>query len=289
MSTIFEYLLAFAVLVGVLLILRYALWSLLGWLGMAWDEAPGVIEKGARLSRADRIGKDLADRFPRLADWLRARVDRHRFSGLPLTLIILAGFYAIFLLAGLVEAVLESEGIRTFDEMVIAVLDPLRTEEMMAVFGWLTGLGALQTLTAVAIVASGFMMAHGPGAYILPLWLTVVGSQITTYLGKFILGLPRPDTAAEISAATPSFPSGHTTGAMAVYGIIAYALLRDEKSARVSFEVAYWTGVLIVLVSFSRIFLSAHFTSDVLAGILVGGFWLLAGIALAELRRGSKM
>jgi undecaprenyl-diphosphatase len=44
--------------------------------------------------------------------------------------------------------------------------------------------------------------------------------------------------------------------------------------------------VLIALVGFSRMFLSVHYLSDVLAGFLVGGFWLLVGVALTEWLRG---
>ena len=137
----------------------------------------------------------------------------------------------------------------------------------------------------MSIVASAFLLAHGPAGYVLPIWLTVVGSQVTTYLGKFIIARPRPEFLLDVTASSPSFPSGHTTGAMAVYGIIAYTILRDVSSPRARFDVAYIAAVLILLVAFSRIFLSVHFPSDVAAGLLVGLFWLLAGIALAEIRR----
>jgi undecaprenyl-diphosphatase len=49
--------------------------------------------------------------------------------------------------------------------------------------------------------------------------------------------------------------------------------------------VTFWAAVLIVLIGFSRVFLGAHHASDVLMGFLVGGFWLLAGFAIAEYQR----
>ena len=48
---------------------------------------------------------------------------------------------------------------------------------------------------------------------------------------------------------------------------------------------AFWSLVLIALVSFSRIFLGVHFASDVAAGLLVGSFWLLVAFTLAEYLR----
>jgi undecaprenyl-diphosphatase len=87
------------------------------------------------------------------------------------------------------------------------------------------------------------------------------------------------------TALSPAFPSAHATGAAAVYGFVAYAIIRDALSARQRFEVAYWSMVLIALVSFSRIFLGVHFASDVAAGLLVGSFWLLVAFTLAEYLR----
>ena len=49
--------------------------------------------------------------------------------------------------------------------------------------------------------------------------------------------------------------------------------------------VTFGTALLILAIAFSRVYLSVHHPSDVAAGLLVGGFWLLAGIAVAELLR----
>jgi membrane-associated phospholipid phosphatase len=89
----------------------------------------------------------------------------------------------------------------------------------------------------------------------------------------------------EIVLLSPSFPSGHATGALAVYGFVAYAIARDRGGLRLRFELTFWTLVLAALVGLSRVFLSVHYASDVAAGFLVGGFWLLAGFALTEYLR----
>jgi membrane-associated phospholipid phosphatase len=56
---------------------------------------------------------------------------------------------------------------------------------------------------------------------------------------------------------------------MALYGFLAYALTRNLPGRRERFEVAFWTAVLIAAIGFSRIFLSLHYTTDVLAGSMV--------------------
>jgi membrane-associated phospholipid phosphatase len=91
----------------------------------------------------------------------------------------------------------------------------------------------------------------------------------------------RPATTIDVTVLSSSFPNGHATAAMAVYGFLAYAIAR-ALPIRERFEVAYWTAVLILLIGLSRIYLGVHYLTDVTGGFLVGGFWLLIGFAVAE-------
>jgi undecaprenyl-diphosphatase len=70
-----------------------------------------------------------------------------------------------------------------------------------------------------------------------------------------------------------------------VFGFLAYAIARELRSHRRRFAISYAASVLIVLVGVSRVFLGVHFASDVIAGWLIGSFWLLVGFALAEHHR----
>lgn len=224
-------------------------------------------------------------RFPRAYRLVAPRLDTSHVSGLPLTLLVAAAGYLAVLFAGLIEELFEAREIAAADSFVFDLVAPLRVEPLVAVFTWITDLGSMPTLTAAGIVATGFLWARGPKSYIAPAWLCVVGSQATTWSGKFLIDRSRPEFLLDVVAYSPSFPSGHATGAMAVYGILAYAVSRDLPNVRRRYDVAYWTGVIILLVALSRIFLGVHFASDVAAGLLVGAFWVLAGIALAEVTR----
>lgn len=228
--------------------------------------------------------------FPRAYRTLAARIDPAHFQGLPLTLIALAAACLVLAFAGLIEEVFESEELAAVDRRIVVVLEPLRDPVLIAAFTWLTELGSMATLMAVAVVATGFLWAYGPANFAWPVWLTVAGAQLTTWAGKFIVDRPRPDFVHDITAVSPSFPSAHAAGAMAVYGIIAYVLVRNLRSVAAQFEVIFWTAVLIGVVAVSRVFLSVHHPSDVAGGIIVGTFWLLAGVTFAEImRRPSRL
>lgn len=276
---------AFLAIAAVLFILlRYAVWyGLRGVERLVAIFMPGAV--GHRLWTATKpVRHRLKARHPRLYGAVRTRLDPQHFAGLPLTLIAVAALYAAFLFAGLIDEIVEQEEVVAFDEWLNEALSAIRTELLLTYFTWITDLGAGPTLAAVALVATGFLWAGGRFDFIPPMWLAVMGAQLTTYAGKFAVGRDRPEFLDIAAAQFASFPSGHTTGAMAVYGFIAYAMARDLPF-RVQFELAYWTGVVILLVGFSRLMLGVHFLTDVLGGLLVGGFWLLTAFALSELAR----
>ncbi len=228
-------------------------------------------------------------RHPRLQAVLAARLRPKPFTGLPLTLLVFGALYIAALLGGLTGEVLEAGAVLRFDQAVNAAFDAWRVRPLIGIFLWITALGAGPALTAVAVVATAFLWADRRPAFILPLWVAFLGAQATTWSGKFAIARQRPDFIQAVSETSPSFPSGHATAAMALYGFLAYALARDLPGRRERFEVAFWTAVLIATIGFSRVFLSLHYTSDVAAGFMVGTFWLLAGFAVAEWRRGGRV
>lgn len=221
-------------------------------------------------------------RHPRLYGVLAPRLRPRPFTGLPLTLLVLGAFYVAALLGGLTEAVLEGGVVLRFDQAVNAAFGPWRVEPLVGILLWITAFGAGPALTAVSAVTTAFLWADRRRGFILPLWVAFLGAQATTWPGKFIVARHRPDFIEAVSEASPSFPSGHATASMALYGFLAYALVRDLPGRRERFEVTFWVAVLILAIGFSRIFLSMHYTTDVAAGFMVGAFWLLVGFAMSE-------
>lgn len=231
------------------------------------------------------LGVRISTSLPGMTRILRARLTPSRYIGLPLTLTVIAALYIAALLGGLVEELMEADELVRLDENINQVLDTIRTDSVITVFSWITDLGGSAALIAVTLVTTGLLWAHHRRQIIASLWLTILGSQVTTYAGKYLFARQRPEFVTDIGAFTPSFPSGHATSAMALYGFIAYVIASDLMTRRQRFEVVYWAAVLITLIGFSRMLLGLHYASDIAAGFLVGGFWLLLGLALAENNR----
>lgn len=238
---------------------------------------------GARATACMRpIRAWLSIRHPRRYAYGRTRLDPRTFAGLPLTMVVVSALYIGALLSGLTEVVVEAGGVLRLDQAINAAFAPWRQPLLVAFFLWLTVLGTGSALTGVALTATGFLWAHHRPRMIGPLWLTFLGAQATTWAGKFAVARHRPEFIDAVQATSPSFPSAHAAGAMAVYGFIAYAIARGLSRQGQRFVVGLSGGVAIAMIGFSRIFLSVHYTTDVAAGFLVGGFWLLAGFALSE-------
>ncbi|NBB82305.1 MAG: phosphatase PAP2 family protein [Alphaproteobacteria bacterium] len=228
----------------------------------------------------------LAERWPRLSRRVADRLAPGRITGLPLTLIAVAAAYLALLIGGVVEELMEADELQAVDRAILAVaVEPLRHPAVVRVFAWITRVGDTVTLVTAALVATGFLLARGPRAFVLPIGVTVLGAQVTTWGGKYLFDRSRPEFLYEVTAASPAFPSGHATGAAAVYGFIAYVLVRDLETAAARHAVGFWIAYGVALIAASRLLLNVHWPSDVAVGLLVGGFWLLAGISVAELLR----
>lgn len=78
---------------------------------------------------------------------------------------------------------------------------------------------------------------------------------------------------------TYSMPSGHATGAVASYGLLALIICQMVPSLWQYFVAGVFTAA-IVLIGISRIYLGAHYPSDVIAGWALGLLGLFASIVI---------
>jgi undecaprenyl-diphosphatase len=104
-----------------------------------------------------------------------------------------------------------------------------------------------------------------------------IGSLVTNIL-KLIIARSRP--AAElveiyISHRTMSFPSGHVVSYLSLYGFLFYLIYVLMPRSRLRALLLTILGALMSLVGLSRIYLGAHWASDVIGGYCLGSCWLM--------------
>jgi len=104
------------------------------------------------------------------------------------------------------------------------------------------------------------------------LWcaLMPIGGAIEQ-LFKFLVGRPRP------RGFHWGFPSGHVTAAATFSVLLLYMLSREPVSPRARVTLIVLAALLVGTVGFARVILNAHWPSDVLGGVLLGGGCAAAG------------
>lgn len=106
--------------------------------------------------------------------------------------------------------------------------------------------------------------------------VNLIGVRQLNSLLKSIFERTRPELEHLVQVSTESFPSGHSMNSIAFFGFLAYLLyLKLKASGKPANVVIIFTGILIVLIGLSRIYLGVHYPWDVIGGFLAGGAWLL--------------
>lgn len=110
-------------------------------------------------------------------------------------------------------------------------------------------------------------------AYILSFVLCVSGSAFTTWIFKNVFERMRPEASLYMEPFF-SFPSGHATTALALYGFIALFFVVRVRRMWLSIFGSVFFVSLAVVVGISRLYLGVHYATDVIAGFAVASVWL---------------
>jgi len=201
-----------------------------------------------------------------------------------LTLLVVAFTGLLALTVAMVMALGGPSAIVALDHATAQWVADHRATELIAPFIWITALGAARVVVPLLLIGSVVLWLLRRPWLILPLLLSSLAAAASTHAVKLLIHRPRP-VAAVLLESSWSFPSGHATIAIALYGFVAYLLLRSggvgsDRLLRLS-----RAGLLLLvalLIGLSRIGLGVHYVSDVCGGYLIGGLWLIVAIGLSE-------
>lgn len=225
----------------------------------------GVVAAARRRGRSS-MPTGLPDRTPATGPALRRAL-----SGL--AFVAAAGLT----LHAMSQALQPASAIGRFDQ---ALADTLRAEvapSTLQAVAVVTHLGDPQMLWLIAgtlVLLHASQRAWVPAAVSA---LAMAGNGASGRLLKHVFERTRPlhDEALWGGASGWSFPSGHSSGAVVAYGLLAWVALR-HLPPRGHLPVLLTAVAIAFSVGASRIVLQAHFASDVVGGWALGSAWLAA-------------
>lgn len=159
--------------------------------------------------------------------------------------------------------------------LFIQSFDPFWFDALMR---FVSFMGNVNTVVILVTLLSiwGYLIGkrHAP----LVLIISTVGGLISSHILKILVARPRPDPQLIHQLGefvkSDSFPSGHVLGAVSLYGFLLYIVFTQLKRNLISKVIMGASFIVILLMGLSRIYLGAHWFSDVVGAYLVGFIWL---------------
>ena len=148
-----------------------------------------------------------------------------------------------------------------------------------------THLGGVPAMTLLALAGVLWQWRRGDIALAVAWAAIVAGGAALNVALKTSLDRQRPPAEWRDPAVTEtneSFPSGHSMGSLIGYGMLGCATLPHLRRRPAKVAVVLLLAGAVGLIGFSRIYLRAHWFSDVIGGFVVGAAWLAFGLAWVE-------
>ncbi len=269
-------------IVGGACVLAVALYWLWRWLARHEDD---VVRLWRALACHPRV-MALRRRFAPQVAFLRDRLSPQGYMGLQLTIGVIFLVGASWLFGGIAEDVAHGDPLTVVDRHVAIWLHRRTTHRMVWLMKAVTDLGAPVFVAGVAGLAALLLAWTRSWYRLLTLALVLPGGMALDVLLKLAFRRARPDFGDSMAIFHGySFPSGHAMAATLLYGVLAAFAVESLRRWRWRAGAVIAAIVMALLVAFSRMYLGAHYLSDVLGAMTAGAAWLaLCLIAVNTLR-----
>jgi membrane-associated phospholipid phosphatase len=168
-----------------------------------------------------------------------------------------------------------------FDSRAFETADDLRAPWLDTVAKIITRLGLIAVVGSALLLAAWLLVRRRHRLYAAALVAGGALAWVSVWITKTLVDRPRPPHPL-VATSGQSYPSAHAANSLGwVASAIALTVVIPNRAARVA---SVTVGALLaVLVGLSRIYLRAHYASDVLAGesLAVAMYALAALAALA--------
>lgn len=189
--------------------------------------------------------------------------------------IIAFGLFILFILLGVL---VKLDLLVTIDNLMYKIITIRMNDYITYFYKFITFLGSTEFIIFLCVffLILFFILKKQKTGVIIPsvlLFSTIVNSII-----KILFGRSRPDVLKLVLEESYSFPSGHTMAAVSMYGILIYIVNKSNINKKLKIILSIILGIIPLLVALSRVYLGAHYITDVIGAII-----LATGILLIEI------
>jgi membrane-associated phospholipid phosphatase len=213
-------------------------------------------------------------RYPAQLGWLAARLRPGAPTGLALTAAVVTLAGSAGALGWLTFSVVNHVSIAHNDPRVLSFFVSHRASWLTGLARTLTWLGSGFVLWPVVIIAGlvqwrrrrRWLPAAAPA-------LALAGAAAWSLLIKALVGRPRPPAVYWLSHVDGwSYPSQHAAQALAAWGMLAL-MMASGRALRTRVLLVTGAALIALVVGLTRLYLAAHWLTDVLAGWALAGVW----------------
>jgi len=231
-----------------------------------------VVGQAPAQAAGEMLGHEAA-RHPWLSRTLRGRLDPASATGLALTVALVVAIGGGLVLGLLAYLMRTNAQLVTIDNSVGQWEDDHATHLSTQALQRVTDLAGTYVVVVVIVVVAIAEVVRIPNKWV-PVFLVsvVVGEVVLVTTIKQALDRVRPSFNPAAATLGPSFPSGHSATAAALYAAVALVLARRRAPCTRAL-IAGAAAAVAVAVACSRVMLGVHWLSDVIAGLAFGWAW----------------
>ncbi|SDJ46156.1 phosphatase PAP2 family protein [Salimicrobium halophilum] len=178
------------------------------------------------------------------------------------------------------------------DEAAFDVVRAIHVPVVAAIFKGISKLGSVPVLATASVLIAIYFLFLSSFSRWLALYFAIAMGGVSgiTKLAKSLTSRDRPEFLGGYDGATSSYPSGHASGAVVFYGFLIYILGAQAIGRKWKWMINTLLVLIVLGISFSRVYLGVHYFTDIVSGIFLGCLWLLLCIIGVEvtLRRKAK-
>lgn len=177
---------------------------------------------------------------------------------------------------------IKTNSLVNFDSNVYNLVTREMNDGLTAFYKVCTFLGSTAFMVSLcALLFVTFIILKRKDIAIIEASVLIISTVINNVV-KLIIRRERPEVLKLVIEKSFSFPSGHTMASVTMYGILIYLINKSNLDKRLKIIFSIILGIIPILVMLSRIYLGAHYASDVIGACILSTTLLLIETMIIE-------